>query len=158
MCYVVEEVKYNAASISTVRLCSLICCPLFSIKLLFFPIFVQSAPFYIMVRHTLILNDKKSIINVSQVNVITEVSVIFSFMNLHKPLKMSALISFKMFFRIVLHLLQIVTSRWCVGLSGLWVCLAVTVNTDKKYTDLDTRTEIKCFPTPCTKSWWDFLR
>lgn len=132
--------------------------PLVQHKTTFFSIFVQSAPFYIMVRHTLILNDKKSIINVSQVNVITEVLVIFSFMNLHKPLKMSTLISFKVLFRIVLHLLQIFKSRWCVGLSGLWMCLAVTITTDKNYTDLDIRTEIRCFPSPRAKSWWDFLQ
>jgi len=57
------------------------------------------------------------------VNVITEVSVIFSFMDLHKPFKMFVLVSFKMLFRIILHLLQTVTSRWWVGLSGLWICL-----------------------------------
>lgn len=77
----------------------------------FFPTFIQSTSFYITLKHTLILTDDKSIINVSQVNVITEGLVIFFFMNLHKPLKMFALISFKMLFRIILCLLQIVTSR-----------------------------------------------
>lgn len=75
-------------------------------KATFFPLSLFEPPlFYTVLRHTLILTDKKSIINVSQVNAITEGSVIFSYMNLHKPLKMSDLISFKMLFRIVLHLL-----------------------------------------------------
>lgn len=92
MCYVVVEGKYDAASIDSVRFCCPLCCPLFSIMLCF--VLCSICPFHIMVKHTITVIDK-SIIHVPHVNVTAEVSVIFSFMNIYKPLKISALISVK---------------------------------------------------------------
>lgn len=70
MCYVAEEGKYNAASVDSIRFCCLLCCPLFSMMLYFLLYLICT--FYIMVKHTIILIDKRSVINVSHVNVTLE--------------------------------------------------------------------------------------